>query len=136
MTDTIHILRDLVAKVKCKPGWDFALKTDDETGGLCLVITVLGPDSATPDIIERQRRIGHWHPVPLTTFNEASWKRWMFEKCRGVENHELGEWFRFGAERPFSPCHGPGEDPYVVNSYRPMIDQLTTQDGSIREPYE
>lgn len=56
--------------------------------------------------------------------------------CRGVENHELGEWFRVGKERPFSPLHGPGENPYVVHEFRPDIDARTTQDGSVREHYE
>lgn len=29
----------------------------------------------------------------------------------------------------------PGEDPYTVHEYRPEVDALTTQDGSIRTPY-
>ncbi len=59
----------------------------------------------------------------------------MFERCRGVENHELGEWFRIGSEWPFAPLHGPGEDPYTVHEFRHADDALTTQDGSIRQPY-
>ena len=55
--------------------------------------------------------------------------------CRRVENHELGEWFRIGDERPFAPLHGPGEDPYTVHEYRREADALTTQDGSTRQPY-
>lgn len=84
----------------------------------------------------RELMVNHFFPVPEATYNETSWRRWIFECCRRVENHELGEWFRDGAERPFSPLHGPGEDPYTVHEYRPAVDALTTQDGSTREPYE
>jgi hypothetical protein len=80
--------------------------------------------------------VSHFFPVPEATYNEATWRRWIFECCRGVENHEMGEWFRDGDERPFSPLHGPGEDPYTVHEFRPVADMLTTQDGSMREPYK
>jgi hypothetical protein len=80
--------------------------------------------------------VQHFRPVPEATFNEKTWRRWIFEQCRAVENHELGEWFRDGGDRPFAPLHGPGEDPYTVHEFRPESDALTTQDGSLREPYE
>ena len=134
MTTTTHLLEGLVRRARCKPGWSFSVRDDKETGGRCLVVTVEGYDSSRPS-----RRVpmivSHWHPIPAATYNEQTWKRWMFERCRGVENHELGEWFRFGDERPFAPLHGPGEDPYVVHEYRPEVDARTTQDGSVREPY-
>lgn len=131
---TLGTLHVLVSQVKCKPGWSFKLDRDQQTGGLCFVITVTGQDSSRPDK-HIPKIVSHWHPVPLTTFGERAWRRWMFEKCRGVENHELGEWFRFGDERPYQPLHGPGENPYVVVETRAEVDALTTQDGSVREPY-
>jgi hypothetical protein len=79
--------------------------------------------------------VSHFFPVPEATYNEASWRRWIFDRCLSVESHEMGEWFRDGDERPFSPLHGPGEDPYTVHEFRPISDALTTQDGSMREPY-
>jgi hypothetical protein len=125
--NTFHILRELVAKAKCKLGWTFRIV--DEDGALRMVIRVPGLDAYD----ENQRRtIDHYFPVPTTTFNEKSWRRWMFEQCRGLENHELGEWFRIGEDRPFVPCHGPGENPYVVHEFLDEIDAYTTQDGSIR----
>jgi len=130
--DTHDILRRLVALAKCKPGWRFRLVDDD--GALRFVVYVPGYDSARPDDLTSMA-INHFFPVPTATYNEKTWRRWMFEMCRRVENHELGEWFRIGSEWPFAPLHGPGEDPYTIHEFRPAVDELTTQDGSIREPY-
>lgn len=133
MSENTHdVLGRLVAATRCKPGWSFRLQ--DEDGALRLVITVDGYDSSLPDA-RVPMRAAHHFPVPDATYNAATWRRWVFERCRGVENHELGEWFRIGDTRWFAPLHGPGEDPYTVHEYRPEIDFLTTQDGSIRKPY-
>lgn len=126
-TNTFDVLGDLVSRVRCKPGWDFKLV--DEDGAMRLVITVRGRDSYDEDL---PMNVRHFLPVPTTTYNERSWRRWVFEQCRRVENHELGEWFRIGDERPFAPLHGPGEDPYTVHEFRDEADALTTQDGSMR----
>jgi hypothetical protein len=109
----------------------------EEDGAQRLVISVLGYDSSAPDCLTRYptMTVRHFFPVPEATYNGATWRRWIFERCRGVENHELGEWLRFGDERPFQPLHGPGEDPYTVHEFRSEADALTTQDGSMREPY-
>ncbi len=128
--DTHDILKALVDLARCKPGWSFRLK--DENGALRLVIQVSGFNSSTPDL-RVPIIIGHYFPVPTATYNEKTWRRWMFEMCRRVENHELGEWFRIGTELPFLPLHGPGEDPYTVHEFRLIEDALTTQDGSMRE---
>jgi hypothetical protein len=125
MSDTFDILQTLVDRVRCKPGWTFALRKED--GALRLVISVDGPNSrARGDITVR-----HFFPVPMTTYNERTWRRWIFERCRGVENHELGEFFMIGDERPFAPLHGPGEDPYSVHEFRDAVDARTRQDGSV-----
>lgn len=131
--NTHDILGQLVMQAQCKPGWSFRLKHEDNA--LRLVVRVAGFDSSLPDNLV-PKTIDHYFPVPTATYNERSWRRWMFEVCRRVENHELGEWFRIGSDRPFAPLHGPGEDPYTVHEYRPVTDALTTQDGSMREPYE
>jgi hypothetical protein len=132
---THNILAKVVAEVKCKPGWSFRLALIEDDVYPKLVITVPGYDSAKPDRLNRFT-VQHFFPVPEATYNEKSWRRWIFEMCRRVENHELGEWFRIGSERPFSPLHGPGEDPYTVHEFRAVDDMLTTQDGSMRKPYE
>ena len=128
--DTFHILQKLVDEVRCKPGWSF--KLIDEDGAKRLVIQIIGTDNYDPD---RHYTIHHYHPVPITTYNEKSWRRWIFEQCLRTMNHEIGESLRFGIEelRPFVPMHGPGEDPYTVHEWRPESDALTIQDGSLRE---
>lgn len=125
---TYELLRAVVAQTSCKPGWSFAVRKAE--GALRLVITVPGVNSWDE---AEQRTTSHWFPVPPATFGRRAWQRWIFECCRGVENHELGEWFRVGDSRPFLPLHGPGEMPYAVVEYRDPKDALTTQDGSIRK---
>jgi hypothetical protein len=133
LMNTHEVLRSLVAKTKCKPGWSFSVR--EEEGFQRLVITVEGSDSSRPSE-KRPILVSHFFPVPEATYNEQSWKRWVFECCRGVENHELGEWFRVGAERPFQPLHGPGEIPYLVREFRPEVDGRTTQGGTVRDEYK
>jgi hypothetical protein len=125
--NTFDILGDLVEKVTCKPGWHFSL-LGDQQHGLRLVIFVPGRDSYAPD---QRLNINHFFPVPTATYNAKSWRRWIFECCRKVENHELGEWFIIDGERPFAPLHGPGEDPYTVHEFREEVDGRTLQDGSV-----
>lgn len=129
MADTFDILERIVKETQCKPGWSFRLH--DEDGAKRLVIRVDGfnnYDPETPFVVD------HFHPVPITTYNEKSWRRWIFEQCLRTMIHELGESLRFGhnQERPFAPMHGPGEDPYTVHETRPEIDALTTQRGTVR----
>ena len=126
MADTFAILRDLVLRVRCKPGWNFSIV--DEEGALRFVVTVPGHDSYDES---RPLTVSHFFPIPTTTYNEKSWQRWMFEMCRRLENHELGEWFRIDDARPFCPLHGPGEDPYTVHEFRSAMDAKVLQDGSI-----
>ncbi len=124
--NTFGMLSDLVSKVSCKPGWEFELVNED--GALHLVITVPGRDSYRP---ENPLTVRHFFPVPTTTYNAKTWRRWIFEMCRRLENHELGEWFQIGGARPFAPLHGPGEDPYTVHEFRDELDAQIVQDGSV-----
>lgn len=123
--DTLHLL---LTKITCKPGWRFKIVHEDDAPRL--IITVTGPDAADP---KRTKPINHYFPVPEATYNERSWRRWVFDCCHGVENHELGEWFRVDGERPFAPLHGPGENPYTVQEYRDDVERRTAQNGTVRE---
>lgn len=125
-TQTWLTLKSLIARTECKPGWKFSVEEADDN--LRLVITVEGRNSYHP---EESLRVRHYFPAPIATYNEPSWRRWIFEQCRRLENHELGEWFRVDGQRPFAPLHGPGEDPYTVHEFRPMVDAETTQDGTV-----
>lgn len=135
MANTHALLLQIVENTKCMPGWSFELRSSKDDIFPKLVISVNGRNSAKPHLPENIT-VQHLFPIPEATYNEASWRRWIFECCRGVMNHELGEWFRVRGERPFQPLHGPGENPYVVHEFRPMVDALTTQNGSVREPYQ
>lgn len=130
MANTHDVLGAIVERVRCKPGWEFRLVSEG-ADGLRLVITVPGLDSSEPN-----RRVPmtvrHFFPVPPASYNEKTWRRWVFEMCRRLENHELDEWFRLGDERPFAPLHGPGEDPYTVHEFRDETDSRVTKDGSVR----
>lgn len=125
--DTFHLLRKVIRETKCFPNWTFRLV--DEDGALRLVITISGHDNYNTDVAFT---VGHYHPVPTATYNEASWRRWVFEQCRRTMNHEIGEALQFAGVRPFAPMHGPGEDPYTTHEIRPERDALTTQNGSLR----
>jgi hypothetical protein len=124
--NTFDVLCDLVSKVRCKPRWTFALV--DEEGALRLTIRVPGVNSYKED---EPLTVLHFFPVPTATYNMKAWRRWIFECCRRVENHELGEWFKINDERPFAPLHGPGEDPHTVHEFRDEVDARTVQDGSV-----
>lgn len=127
--NTFDILERIVSETKCKPGWVFRLI--DEDGAKRLVIKIVGFDNYAPT---KPLTINHVHPVPITTYNEKTWRRWIFEQCLRTMNHEIGESLRFGKEelRPFAPIHGPGEDPYTVHEIRSEQDALTIQDGTLR----
>lgn len=131
MNNTFDLLCRIVAETRCKPNWSFRIV--DEDGALRLVIRVESVDNFDHD---RPFTVDHYHPVPITTYNEKTWRRWIFDRCVGVEIHEVGENLRFGDGahecRPFLPTHGPGEDPYVVREYRHEDDAFTKQDGSLR----
>lgn len=130
--NTFDILRRLVEDVEYKPGWTMDIVEED--GALRLRISDLKCiDAYNPG---KPMPLSHYHPVPTATYNEKTWKRWIYEQCRRVENHEIGEWLRWGDERPFAPLHGPGEDPYVVHEFRDLVDAETTQNGTVRSMVE
>jgi len=130
MANTYNILAKCIQEAKCKPGWNFSLRPGEDEGTVCLYITIR--DVNNYNHLE-PFTVSHVHPAPCTTFNERSWRRWIFEKCLATMNHEIGEALNFNGVRPFVPMHGPGEDPYTVHEWRSESDALTTQDGSLRE---
>lgn len=127
MTDTFDILHKVVREAKCFPNWSFRIVNED--GALRLVIRIDGHNNydLTPFVVD------HYHPVPITTYNEKSWRRWVYEQCRRTMNHEIGEALNFDGVRPFVPMHGPGEDPYTTHEIRLEQDGLMTQSGVLRE---
>lgn len=131
MPTTIRILEKVVAEMRCaKPGWSFLIDEDDETGGSVFKVIIETVDNYNPS---KPFRVAHCAPVPLTTYNEATWRRWVFDHCVAAWAHELGEAISFDGVRPFEPTHGPGENPYVIHEHRPDSDFLMQQDGSMKQ---
>jgi hypothetical protein len=158
MTDTMRqyapyptVLAKLVKNLRYRPGWSFELKTierdpADTHGGAAGGLTFVGitgswewteldgsrhyvgaEDAYHPGT---PRPVYFYFPVPAATYDEQSWRRWLFERILDVERHEAMEHFQIGEEgdfvlpngervmevvhRPYSPTHGPGRTPYVV----------------------
>ena len=131
MSNTIEQLKKIVSETKCKPGWAFSVGPGEGLSWV-LFITIDGHNNYAA---EEPFIVTHCHPVPETTYNEKTWRRWILEQCIRTMNHELGEALRFGPneERPFAPMHGPGEDPYTIHEIRSEQDALTTQNGTLRK---
>lgn len=121
--DTFDLLREMITHTTCKPGWRFEFTDDDEGFRLRILVPV---DDSRGGFL---KGVYHFFPVPLTTWNEKSWRRWVFECCRQVEDHELGEWFVVKGVRPFSPLHGPGNNPYMVRELSTQEEVDTDQSG-------
>lgn len=110
-----QILADLVKRLEYRR-WKFTLTHLDRgqgSAGLTLIITTLGYNSY--DLRDGETyRVNHYMLVPPASYNEQSWRRWLFEQCLLVERHECCEFFKIDGMRPYAPHHGPGNDPYVV----------------------
>lgn len=125
---TYDILQKVVNEAKVFPNWSFRLHEDN--GAKRLVIRI---ETHHNYFFDAPFTVDHYHAVPATTFNEKSWRRWLFEQCIRTVNHEIGETLQFDGVRPFVPMHGPGEDPYTIHEWRPEVDALTIQTGELRD---
>jgi hypothetical protein len=166
MSDTMRqyapfptVLADLVAKLRYRPGWHFELEDIERdhagvhqgaAGGLTFIgITgdYEGPggtfrgamDAYHPD---RPRPVYFYFPVPAATYDERSWRRWLFDRILDVETHEAMEHFRLiwtgkdnqdFMERPYSPSHGPGNDPYMIRETGTELDRRTAFTGKVND---
>jgi len=108
-------LAEVVASVAYKPGWKVWLRTMNGVPHLWIEATV--PDSNPP---HGPLRIGHVLTIPSALTNPQSYKlyddfylrRWVYDQLLAIERHELGEWLRFGDERPYLPSHDGASDRY------------------------
>lgn len=92
-------------------------------------------------------RVNHYFIVPAATYNRNAWRRWILDRCIDVEIHEACEFARFVQEgefvqrdgtrsdtyvdRPFSPLHGPGENPYVIHEFATDEQRRTSFRGEM-----
>jgi hypothetical protein len=108
------VLKELIPKVTYKSGWKIYVEhemADDGAGGWHLFIISRTENSLIP---EQTIRVRHGFLIPAASYNRDTWTAWVFNRCRDVETHEAGEFFRVDGVRVFAPHHGNGEDPYLV----------------------
>lgn len=126
-------LADLVSKLSYKDGWEFSLEERDRgqgSKGLTFCILITGKDAYHP---ERVRPVMHYMIVPAASYDQLSWRRWLFDQIGDVETHERCEHFEIAGEKPFAPNHGPGRDPYTVFEYASDQDRRTSFRGEVKE---
>jgi hypothetical protein len=105
--------------------WLGSMQRDDPamgrgaSSGLTLTITITTEDTRNP---ARKARVMFLFPVPPATYDMRSWRRWLFDRCRDVDLHELMEAFTIGGEVPYAPSHGPGNDPYMIREVGTAAD--------------
>lgn len=88
----------------------FRLVRDDEANHAVLYVFTHTPNTYRPEEIRHTR---HEFVVPVATYNELTWVRWVFERIKSIEIHETCESFQYKGQRIYAPHHGNGEDPYV-----------------------
>lgn len=140
-----EVLADLVHRVQYRDNWTLRLATIDRgqgSQGLTLIITARVPNSRSR---HEAISVNHYMPVPPAAYDERSWTRWLFEQLLLVERHEAMEFFavldrhRDGGdeviteERPYSPSHGPGNDPYMIREVGTVKDQRTSFTGELND---
>lgn len=137
-------LRRLVEQTTYRRGWtvelfddyprDFAPDDHRRTApigrGMTFVITTDTVNSYNQD---QRIRVSHLFIVPAATYNESSWRRWLFEQFVLVERHEAAEFFTVDGAKPFAPLHGPGEDPYTVVEFASDEQRRTSFRGLVNE---
>ena len=135
-----EVLARLVDKLDYRQhmGWRVWLEDDlqrdkpgrhtGESRGLTLIVQRCGPDTYNHDQI---MAVNHYFPVPPATYDERSWRRWLFDRLGDVDTHERMEDFVVGGERPYAPSHGPGNDPYMVRETGTDLDRRTSYRGEV-----
>lgn len=126
------VLACLIDRLTYKANWTFRLYDDLDRGqgsrGLTLVINITGPDSYHP---EREISVNHYMPVPPASYDDRSWRRWLFDQILLVERHEACEFLAVDGNRPYAPSHGPGNDPYLVREVGTDEDRRTSFTGTV-----
>lgn len=107
-------MRALLKTVTYKPGWHLDVCHINDHPHIRITASV--PDSENPDQVVP---IAHVLPFPdygvladVILQDNRSTRRWVYDMILAVERHELGEWLRFGDDRPFYPSHDGAPDRY------------------------
>lgn len=62
---------------------------------------------------DRMRYTRHEFVVPVATYHEMAWVRWVHDRILSIEVHETEESFEYKGVRIYAPHHGNGWDPYT-----------------------
>ena len=89
----------------------FKLVREDESNYAVLFIFTYNENTYRPGEMRHTR---HEFVVPVATYNERQWVRWVTERILSIEAHETMENLFFNGERINSPYHGNGWDPYAL----------------------
>lgn len=92
------------------PGRRFQLVRDDASNYAVLYVFTYQPNTYRPDEMRHTR---HEFVVPVATYSQAAWTRWVFDRIASIELHETCESFLVDGVRVYAPHHGNGEDPYA-----------------------
>lgn len=126
-------LEEMVHRLRVFPDWSFELRDIDRGQG-CNGLTLAIYIDPTDAYHQNQRRgVVHYFPVPAAAFDRQSWQRWLREQCAAVQGHELNEFFDVDGDRPYSPNHGPGRDPYVTFEYATDEQRRTSFRGHVKD---
>jgi hypothetical protein len=110
---TWDVLEEMLERIQYKreqpPGRRFKLERRDEENYAVFYIYTYNPNTYFPD---KMRYTQHEFVVPVATYHEAGWVRWVFDRILSVELHETCENFFVDDERVYAPHHGNGWDPY------------------------
>lgn len=130
-------LYEIVNELTYKPGFEFWLgdmERDPGCSGLTFVVRAETPDSYDKD--HTPRAAMHYFPVPPATYDRRAWIRWVFDRILDIETHECMEFFKVRGDRPFSPNHGPGRNPYSIIEKGTFKDARTMFTGRENPPGE
>jgi hypothetical protein len=120
-----------------RTGWEFILheiQRDMDHGrgearGLTFEIVLTTRNSRNEGFVS----VRFLFEVPAATYDRRSWRRWLFERVRDVELHELMEAFEVDGEVPFAPLHLPGADPYTIYETSTDLERRTSFRGVVGE---
>jgi hypothetical protein len=124
-------LSQLVDKCTYRPGWHVCLREQDRGQGSIGLTLVIMTDTVNSYRHDEPMNVNHFFIVPAASYDERSWRRWLFECFHQVELHECMEFFTIDGEKPYAPSHGPGNDPYLLREVGTEIDQRTSFRGKV-----
>lgn len=111
---TWDVLEAALAKIDYQrerpPGNRFRFERRDDENFAVLYVFTYNPNTYRPGDMRHTR---HEFVVPVATYNEAAWIRWVFDCIAKIELHETTEHFFVEGVRVYAPHHGNGWDPYA-----------------------